>query len=288
MAMKKNSGLGKGLNALIPEISQEETQQREIRTLKISQIQPNPDQPRKTFDAEKLQLLANSIEEHGIIQPIVVRKEDSGFYTIIAGERRWRAARLAHLSEVPVVVKTFDDLAVAEVALIENLQREDLNPVEEARGYQRLIEEFNLTQDEVSKKIGKSRPAITNSMRLLTLCPAVLKLLEQLEISSGHARALLGIEDDAEQEKLAFEIIEKDLSVRQVERFVKDKQSGKENPPDEKQPLNVAKDELENQLSAVLGTKVKITQKKNKKGKIEIEFYDNDSLNKIVGLLKKG
>ncbi len=288
MAMKKNSGLGKGLNALIPEISPEETQQREIRTLKISQIQPNPDQPRKTFDSEKLQLLANSIEEHGIIQPIVVRKEENGFYTIIAGERRWRAARLAHLSEVPVVVKTFDDLAVAEVALIENLQREDLNPVEEARGYERLIHEFNLTQDEVSKKIGKSRPAITNSMRLLTLCPAVLKLLEQLEISSGHARALLGIEDAAEQEKLAFEIIEKDLSVRQIEKYVKDKQTGKGNPSEEKQSLNVAKDELENSLSAALGTKVKITQKKNKKGKIEIEFYDNDSLNKIVGLLKKG
>ena len=287
MAMKKNSGLGKGLNALIPEISREETKQREIHTLKISQIQPNPDQPRKTFDAEKLQLLANSIEEHGIIQPIVVRKEENGFYTIIAGERRWRAARLAHLNEVPVVVKSFNDLAVAEVALIENLQREDLNPVEEARGYERLMKEFSLTQDEVSKKIGKSRPAITNSMRLLNLCPAVLKLLEQLEISSGHARALLAINDEAEQEKLAFEIIEKDLSVRQVEKYIKDKLEDKVTPPQEK-TYNVAKDELENQLSASLGTKVKITQKKNKKGKIEIEFYDSDSLQKIVDLLKKG
>ena len=287
MAMKKNSGLGKGLNALIPEISREETKQREIHTLKISQIQPNPDQPRKTFDAEKLQLLANSIEEHGIIQPIVVRKEENGFYTIIAGERRWRAARLAHLNEVPVVVKSFNDLAVAEVALIENLQREDLNPVEEARGYERLMKEFSLTQDEVSKKIGKSRPAITNSLRLLNLCPAVLKLLEQLEISSGHARALLAINDEAEQEKLAFEIIEKDLSVRQVEKYIKDKLEDKVTPPQEK-TYNVAKDELENQLSASLGTKVKITQKKNKKGKIEIEFYDSDSLQKIVDLLKKG
>ena len=287
MAMKKNSGLGKGLNALIPEISPEKEQQKEIRTLKISQIQPNPDQPRKTFDAEKLQLLANSIEEHGIIQPIVVRKEESGFYTIIAGERRWRAARLAHLSEVPVVVKSFNDLAVAEVALIENLQREDLNPVEEARGYERLIKEFNLTQDDVSKKIGKSRPAITNSMRLLSLSPAVLKLLEQLEISSGHARALLGITDETEQEKIAFEIIEKDLSVRQVEKYVKDRQTEKVTPPELKL-FNVAKDELETSLSATLGTKVKITQKKNKKGKIEIEFYDSDSLQKIVELLKKG
>lgn len=287
MPMKKNSGLGKGLNALIPEISPEKEQQKEIRTLKISQIQPNPDQPRKTFDTEKLQLLANSIEEHGIIQPIVVRKEENGFYTIIAGERRWRAARLAHLSEVPVVVKSFNDLAVAEVALIENLQREDLNPVEEARGYERLIKEFNLTQDDVSKKIGKSRPAITNSMRLLSLSPAVLKLLEQLEISSGHARALLGITDETEQEKLAFEIIEKDLSVRQVEKYVKDRQSQKVTPPELK-PFNVAKDELETSLSAALGTKVKITQKKNKKGKIEIEFYDSDSLQKIVELLKKG
>ena len=217
----KKGGLGKkgqGINALIREDTEEI--KSTVSTLKISQIEPNPNQPRKVFDIEKLQLLADSIQEHGIVQPIVVKKNDNGFYTIIAGERRWRAARIAGLSDVPVVIKDYDEKTVAEVSLIENLQREDLNPIEEALGYSRLIEEFKMTQDEVSKKVGKSRSAVTNSLRLLNLAPNVKKLVEQLEISAGHARALLAIDDMDLQEKIAYQIIEKDLSVRQIENYV--------------------------------------------------------------------
>lgn len=286
----KKGGLGKkgqGLNALIPQNTEEIKGENTVNTLKLSQIEPNANQPRKVFDNEKLQLLANSIAEHGIVQPITVRKNDNGFYTIIAGERRWRAARIAGLSDVPVVIKDYDDKTVAEVSLIENLQREDLNPIEEAMGYSRLIEEFEMTQEEVSKKVGKSRSAVTNSLRLLNLAPNVRKLLEQLEISAGHARALLAVEDKDLQEKIAYRIIEKDLSVRQIENYVNTykKQAVKEK---EEKPVkfNIAKTEIENALSSALGTKVKISEGKNK-GKIEIEFYDNESLNKIVNILRK-
>lgn len=286
----KKGGLGKkgqGLNALIPQNTEEIKGENTVNMLKLSQIEPNANQPRKVFDNEKLQLLANSIAEHGIVQPITVRKNDNGFYTIIAGERRWRAARIAGLSDVPVVIKDYDDKTVAEVSLIENLQREDLNPIEEAMGYSRLIEEFEMTQEEVSKKVGKSRSAVTNSLRLLNLAPNVRKLLEQLEISAGHARALLAVEDKDLQEKIAYQIIEKDLSVRQIENYVNTykKQAVKEK---EEKPVkfNIAKTEIENTLSSALGTKVKISEGKNK-GKIEIEFYNNESLNKIVNILRK-
>lgn len=286
----KKGGLGKkgqGLNALIPPNTEEIKGENTVNTLKLSQIEPNANQPRKVFDGEKLQLLANSIAEHGIVQPITVRKNDNGFYTIIAGERRWRAARIAGLSDIPVVIKDYDDKTVAEVSLIENLQREDLNPIEEAMGYSRLIEEFEMTQEEVSKKVGKSRSAVTNSLRLLNLAPNVRKLLEQLEISAGHARALLAVDDKDLQEKIAYQIIEKDLSVRQIENYVNTykKQAVKEK---EEKPVkfNIAKTEIENALSSALGTKVKISEGKNK-GKIEIEFYDNESLNKIVNILRK-
>lgn len=286
----KKGGLGKkgqGINALIREDTEEIKSENAVSTLKLSQIEPNPNQPRKVFDIEKLQLLADSIKEHGIVQPIVVKKNDNGFYTIIAGERRWRAARIAGISDVPVVIKDYDEETVAEVSLIENLQREDLNPIEEALGYSRLIEEFKMTQDEVSKKVGKSRSAITNSLRLLNLAPNVRKLVEQLEISAGHARALLAIDDKEIQEKIAYQIIEKDLSVRQIENYVNTykKQSAAEKK-EKHIKFNIAKAEIENSLSSALGTKVKITEGKNK-GKIEIEFYDNDSLNKIVNILRK-
>ena len=284
----KKGGLGKkgqGINALIREDTEEI--KSTVSTLKISQIEPNPNQPRKVFDIEKLQLLADSIQEHGIVQPIVVKKNDNGFYTIIAGERRWRAARIAGLSDVPVVIKDYDEKTVAEVSLIENLQREDLNPIEEALGYSRLIEEFKLTQDEVSKKVGKSRSAVTNSLRLLNLAPNVKKLVEQLEISAGHARALLAIDDMDLQEKIAYQIIEKDLSVRQIENYVNTYKKQAAAEKKEKQvKFNIAKAEIENSLSSALGTKVKISEGKNK-GKIEIEFYDNESLNKIVNILRK-
>ena len=284
----KKGGLGKkgqGINALIREDTEEI--KSTVSTLKISQIEPNPNQPRKVFDIEKLQLLADSIQEHGIVQPIVVKKNDNGFYTIIAGERRWRAARIAGISDVPVVIKDYDEKTVAEVSLIENLQREDLNPIEEALGYSRLIEEFKLTQDEVSKKVGKSRSAVTNSLRLLNLAPNVKKLVEQLEISAGHARALLAIDDMDLQEKIAYKIIEKDLSVRQIENYVNTYKKQAAAEKKEKQvKFNIAKAEIENSLSSALGTKVKISEGKNK-GKIEIEFYDNESLNKIVNILRK-
>lgn len=284
----KKGGLGKrgqGLNALIPPNT--EKTENAVTTLKISQIEPNPNQPRKAFDAEKLQLLADSIAEHGIVQPIAVRKNENGFYTIVAGERRWRAARIAGISDVPVVIKDYDDETVAEVSLIENLQREDLNPIEEAMGYARLMEEFKLTQDEVSKKVGKSRSAVTNSLRLLNLTPNVKKLLEQLEISAGHARALLGIDDAELQEKTAYQIIEKDLSVRQIENYVNTyKKQASAAKKEKTVKFNIAKAEIESSLSGILGTKVKISEGKNK-GKIEIEFYDNESLNKIVNILRK-
>lgn len=284
----KKGGLGKkgqGINALIREDTEEI--KSTVSMLKISQIEPNPNQPRKVFDIEKLQLLADSIQEHGIVQPIVVKKNDNGFYTIIAGERRWRAARIACLSDVPVVIKDYDEKTVAEVSLIENLQREDLNPIEEALGYSRLIEEFKMTQDEVSKKVGKSRSAVTNSLRLLNLAPNVKKLVEQLEISAGHARALLAIDDMDLQEKIAYQIIEKDLSVRQIENYVNTYKKQAAAEKKEKQvKFNIAKAEIENSLSSALGTKVKISEGKNK-GKIEIEFYDNESLNKIVNILRK-
>lgn len=284
----KKGGLGKkgqGINALIREDTEEI--KSTVSMLKISQIEPNPNQPRKVFDIEKLQLLADSIQEHGIVQPIVVKKNDNGFYTIIAGERRWRAARIAGISDVPVVIKDYDEKTVAEVSLIENLQREDLNPIEEALGYSRLIEEFKMTQDEVSKKVGKSRSAVTNSLRLLNLAPNVKKLVEQLEISAGHARALLAIDDMDLQEKIAYQIIEKDLSVRQIENYVNTYKKQAAAEKKEKQvKFNIAKAEIENSLSSALGTKVKISEGKNK-GKIEIEFYDNESLNKIVNILRK-
>ena len=288
---KKPGGLGKGISALIPEteiIVKKEADEalKPVNSLKISQVEPNPNQPRKTFDQEKLHALSDSIAEHGLLQPIAVKKNENGFYTIIAGERRWRAAKMAGLKEIPAVVYDFDDKAVAELSLIENLQREDLNPIEEALGYERLSKEFEMTQDEISKSIGKSRSAITNTMRLLNLSPSVRNLVEQLEISAGHARTLLAIEDKELQEKTAYLVIEKDLSVRQLENYVNQLKKP-DRLPKVREAFSVIKDDIEKMLEGALGTKVKIINGK-KKGKIEIEFYDKESLDRIVSKLKKG
>ena len=287
---KKTGGLGKGISALIPESSEKKVEikpEGAINTLKLTQIEPNPDQPRKAFDDEKLAALADSVKEHGILQPIVVKKNENGLYTIIAGERRWRAARMAKLKEVPVIIKDFDEKTVMEVSLIENLQREDLNPIEEALGYERLLKEFGLTQEEIAAKVGKSRPAVANTMRILALSQPVRRLVEQLELSAGHGRALLGIEDAKLQEETAYIIIERDWSVRQTENYVNQLAKEKKEKPEEKPgKINVAKAELEERLGNLLGTKVTIKQGA-KKGRIEIEFYDKDSLEKIVNKLGK-
>ena len=287
---KKTGGLGKGISALIPESSEKKVEikpEGAINTLKLTQIEPNPDQPRKAFDDEKLAALADSVKEHGILQPIVVKKNENGLYTIIAGERRWRAARMAKLKEVPVIIKDFDEKTVMEVSLIENLQREDLNPIEEALGYERLLKEFGLTQEEIAAKVGKSRPAVANTMRILALSQPVRRLVEQLELSAGHGRALLGIEDAKLQEETAYIIIERDWSVRQTENYVNQlAKEKKEKPAEKPDKINVAKAELEERLGNLLGTKVTIKQGA-KKGRIEIEFYDKDSLEKIVNKLGK-
>ena len=287
--MKK--GLGKGLGALIPDIDIEEKvtseEGKNVELMRISNIEPNPEQPRTNFDTEKLTALAKSIEQYGVISPIIVKKnEKNRFYTIIAGERRWRAAKLAGLKEIPVVVKEYDEKVTSEVALVENLQREDLNPLEEALAINELMKKFSLTQEEISEKIGKSRSAIANSLRLINLCDSVKKLIEQQAISAGHARTLVGL-SAAQQEEIAYEVIRKELSVRQTEQLVNScKNSNKPKKEKGKVVINLAAKELQTSLSRKLGTKVRVKQN-DKKGKIEIEFYDDDSLNRILEYLNK-
>lgn len=276
-------GLGKGLGALISSAN-EESPSSGVIELKINEIEPNVGQPRKKFDDEKLMQLSESIKEHGIVQPIIVRKEDN-VYKIVAGERRWRAARLAGLSTVPVIVKELSNRQVMEMALIENIQREDLNPIEEAEAYERLLNEYKMTQEELSKSIGKNRSTIANIIRLLSLCDKVKEHLINGEISSGHARALLSLENEELQKKVCSEIIEKSLSVRETENFVKriqkkDVEVKKIKFEDE----NIQK--IEDDLKKILGTKVKLFNK-NKKGKIMIEYYSNDELERILEIFKK-
>ncbi len=287
---KKAKGLGKGLGALIPDndiLGFDNAQEpKNVEMMRISNIEPNPDQPRTNFDAAKLAALSKSIEEYGVISPIIVRRnEKNRFYTIIAGERRWRAAKLAGLKEVPIIIKDYDEKVTSEVALVENLQREDLNPLEEALAINELMKKFDLTQEEISEKIGKSRSAVANSLRLITLCDNVKKLIEQQEISAGHARALVGL--DAEiQENIAYEIIRKELSVRQTEQLVNNsKVGGKTKKEKGKIVMNLAAKDLQTSLSRKFGTKVRVKQNE-KKGKIEIEFYDNETLNRILSCFK--
>jgi ParB family chromosome partitioning protein len=273
-------GLGKGLGALIANDSSEDD--KGVLELRINEIEPNSDQPRKNFDDEKLLQLSDSIKQHGIIQPIIVKKEDNT-YTIIAGERRWRAAKLAGLTRVPVLVKDFTNKQVMEIALIENLQREDLNPIEEADAYQRLMNEFDLTQEQISETIGKSRPAIANTLRLLTLPSIIKQYVISGDLSSGHARTLVVIEDEKIQAEAAKHIIENKLNVRDTENYIKKLFQNNVKIPKEE---NVELIDIEEKLKNILGTKVKLLANKNK-GKITIEYFSNDELERLIDFFTK-
>ena len=283
--MAKPSGLGKGLGALLGDAYTQDAN-ASITSLPISQIENFAGQPRKHFDEESLAELAESIREHGIIQPLTVRKLSSGYYQIIAGERRWRAAKLAGLREIPVVVIEADDRKAMELAMIENLQREDLNPMEEAEGYQALIDQYNMTQEQAASRVGKSRSAVANALRLLNLTPAVRKLVEENRLSAGHARALLPL-DARSQEKAAQTILSTDLSVRQTEMLVKRlqaEQSQEEETPKPPSPAVNYVAEAEKDLAQRLGRACHIAHGR-KKGRIEIEYYGVDDLNNLLDAL---
>ena len=280
----KQRGLGRGLGALIGDF-QEEPESGAVTKLPLQKVEPNPDQPRRTFDEEELQALADSIAAHGILQPLAVRASGGGFYQIIAGERRWRAARMAGLSEVPVVVLEADDRTVMELALVENLQRQDLNPMEEAEGYQRLMKEYGLTQEEAAARVGKSRPAVANALRLLALSPAVRKLVEEGKLSAGHARALLPL-PEKQQEAAAKAVLSGALSVRQTEALVKRIQAEDKPAKKETQPADAVDytAEAQKSLARALGRGVKIVRGR-KKGRIELEYYGLDDLNGLLDAL---
>lgn len=286
MASKNMKGLGTGLGALFGQ--DEEEQDSQLLNLPISKVEPRLEQPREYFDQEALQDLADSIAQYGLIQPITVRKLSSGYYQIIAGERRWRAARMAGLREVPVRVIEADDRRTAELALVENLQREDLNPVEEAKGYRTLMDEYGLTQEETAKSVGRSRPAIANALRLLSLSKPVLEMLEKGQLSAGHARALVPIEDGAKQLRAAREVIDKSLSVRRTEqlaaRLVREQEEPEKKPSQDLRVDYAA--EVSRQLSEALGRKVRLVDGK-KIGRIEIEFYGADDRETLIELLDK-
>jgi len=282
MASKK--GLGRGLQALIPEYQGEEPQG--VETINIAYIHPNQYQPRKQFNEESLKELAESIKQNGIIQPIIVRKVASG-YQIVAGERRWRAAKIAGLSEIPAIVRDFDDLQVMEIALIENLQREDLNPIEEAKAYKALIEQFNLTQEEISKKIGKSRSVIANSIRLLNLDDRVQAMLVKGEITIGHAKVILSLPSKNLQYEAAKKVVTENLNVRETEDLVKNllRKNGKSSQKGKSNRIDIHIKEIEDNLCSFLGTKVKITQRGKNRGIIQIEYYSDEDLTRIIELI---
>lgn len=285
---KRNTelGLGRGLNALLGDPDLQPQGEGSV-TLPISQVEPGLNQPRKRFDQEALDDLTESIRTHGIIQPLTVRRLASGYYQIIAGERRWRAAKAAGLAEVPVVIIEADDRKVMELGLIENLQREDLNPAEEARGYQVLMEEYGLTQEQVAQQMGKSRPAIANTLRLLALPQEVLTMLEEGTLSAGHARAILGAPTQELQKEAAKKTVEAQLSVRQTEALVKAMQRPKKEQTSPQGPdLSLYIGELEKDLSGLLGRKVKIAHK-GKKGRIELEYYSDQDLETLLELLQQ-
>ncbi|APH19157.1 ParB/RepB/Spo0J family partition protein [Clostridium botulinum] len=281
--MNKKSALGKGLGALIPEKSQENKDS--INTISINLIKPNNEQPRKNFDEEKIGYLAQSIKEHGIIQPLVLKKEGN-LYTIVAGERRWRAAKLVGIKKIPAVVMDLDDRSVLEISLIENIQRQDLNCIEEAEAYKNLIQEFNITQDVLSIRIGKSRAAIANCMRLLALDKRVQQYLIDGVITEGHGRALLALKENELQYKLSQTIIDENLSVRETERIIKNIYKEKKNKNNTKdiEILPYYKD-IKSKLESLFDTKVNLQNNKNK-GKIEIEYYSEDDLQRILDILK--
>ena len=283
MAMRK--GLGKGLGALIGDYNEQPDAPSEgAVTLPLQKIEPNPLQPRKTFNPEELDSLADSIRMHGIIQPLTVRRLPTGFYQIIAGERRWRAARLAGLTDVPVVVIEADDKKAMELALIENLQRSDLNPIEEALGYQELMGTYEMTQEQAAARVGKSRPAVANALRLLSLSPAVLELVKSGSLSAGHARAMLPVKDEAQQLSLAQKVMALGLSVRQTEALCK-KLCRQTQPPKPQLPQVDYLAECEKELSAGLGRKVRIVSGK-RKGRIELEYYGQDDLQQLYDALQ--
>ena len=285
--MAKQKGLGKGLGALLGEESlrTDTPAGSAVSTLPLQKIEPNPLQPRKTFSEEELDALAESIRIHGVIQPLTVRLLPNGYYQIIAGERRWRAARLAGLSQVPVVVIEADDRKAMELALIENLQRADLNPIEEAEGYQQLISQYGMTQEQAAERVGKSRPAVANALRLLSLGPEILKLVETGAISAGHARALLVLKTDGERMAVAQKVQNLSLSVRQTEALCKKMAKPVKEPPKE---ASVAVDyvaECEKELKRALGRGVRIVDGK-RKGRIELEYYGQDDLQRLYEVLQ--
>ena len=309
MAVKKG-GLGKGLDSLIPSgnprgkksvvSAEQNTEKREVvekivekivekpveMKVKIGEVEPNREQPRKKFDEDALLELSESIKQFGILQPLLVQKKD-GYYEIIAGERRWRAAKLAGVREVPVIVKDFTSQEIVEISLIENIQREDLNPIEEALAYKRLMEEFRLKQDEIAERVSKSRTAVTNSIRLLKLDERVQRMVVDEMISTGHARALLAIEDGDDQYTIAMKIFDEKLSVRETERLVKNLQNPKpkkENVADTQ--MEVIYHQLEEKIKSIVGTKVSIHQKNNQKGKIEIEYYSQAELERLIEMFE--
>lgn len=289
----KKRGLGKGLDALFQsydsyesdDLGTEDSLNESVLEISIYDIDPNPDQPRRNFDQESIQDLSKSIKEHGVVQPIIVKPSQNNRYTIVAGERRWRAARAAGLDKIPVIIRDFNDKEMLEIALIENLQREDLNPIEEAEGINSLIESYGLTQEQVAQRLGKSRPSIANSLRLLKLPKHVKNLLEEGKISTGHARALLALNSHTKMIELADLIVDKSLSVRETENIVK-------KIKEEKQKKNKSKTlekpsfilEIENRMEEYFGTRVTIQQGK-KKGVIEIEYYSNDDLERIIKMI---
>lgn len=303
MAAAKKGGLGKGLDSLITDkvgtgkaissrktVEKKEANPADGTLVNINKVEPNRDQPRKNFDEDALLELAESIKQFGVLQPLIVQEKD-GYYEIIAGERRWRAAKMANLKEIPVIIKKLTEQEIVEISLIENIQRENLNPIEEAIAYKRLLTEFNLKQDEVAERVSKSRTAVTNSMRLLKLNEKVQQMVIDDMISTGHARTLLGITNLEKQYIVAQKIFDEKLSVRETEKLVKKIQQEKENKNTEKvskidPKLEIICHDLEEKMKGILGTKVAINQKDNKKGKIEIEYYSMDELDRIMDLLQ--
>ena len=297
MAVKRN-GLGKGLDSLIPnktektvktenkpEQKNEESQNSSGEILvKINQVEPNREQPRKEFDEDSLMELADSIKQFGILQPLLVQKRKD-YYEIIAGERRWRAAKIAGIKEVPIIIRDYTNQEIVEISLIENIQRENLNPIEEAMAYKRLLEEFHLKQDEVAERVSKSRTAVTNSMRLLKLSPRVQQMIVDDMISTGHARALLAIDDEEQQYQLANRIFDEKLSVRETEKLVKALKNPKKEVKKQKAEHTFVYDNIEEQMKNIIGTKVSVNPKANGKGKIEIEYYSEEELERIYDLI---
>ena len=278
MAAKKG-GLGRGLDALFADNSVEENSSASAVKLSLNEIEPNKDQPRKTFDEKALSELADSIAQHGVIQPLLVRPMPDGSYQLVAGERRWRAARRAGLSEVPVVIREMSDSEMMELALIENLQREDLNPIEEAEGLQQLIHTYGLTQETAAARVGRSRPAIANALRLLSLPTPILELTRDGKISAGHARALLSLNDEEKMVEIADQILKKEISVREVERLAKAAAKEKKQPENHPLRRDTFYDEVELALTNSLGRRIKVNlNKKENRGTIEIEFFDQNDL----------